>query len=47
MAETTEFETILVDRPRDHIQRITLNRPDKRNALNNTLLNEMFFDVIV
>lgn len=41
MAEAKSYETILVDRPRDHIQRITLNRPDKRNALNNTLRTEI------
>lgn len=33
---------ILVDTPRPGIRRITLNRPDKRNALNNRLRTEIF-----
>jgi len=35
-------ETILVDDPREHIRRITLNRPEKRNALSNPLRTEIF-----
>jgi 2-(1,2-epoxy-1,2-dihydrophenyl)acetyl-CoA isomerase len=30
-------ELVLVDRPADHIARIALNRPERRNALNNEL----------
>ena len=44
MADTNAYEAILVDRPRPHIQRVTLNRPDKRNALNNTLRTEILDD---
>ncbi|MHA2391380.1 MAG: enoyl-CoA hydratase-related protein [Promethearchaeota archaeon] len=37
--ETYKF--ILVDRPEKYINRITLNRPQKRNALNNELRGEV------
>jgi enoyl-CoA hydratase len=30
---TAEYDTILVDRPAPYVARITLNRPDKRNAI--------------
>lgn len=36
------FEHIIVDRPLDGVSRITLNRPDSRNALNNTLRGEIY-----
>jgi enoyl-CoA hydratase len=35
------FEVILVDEPVEGIRRITLNRPDKRNALNHALRGEV------
>ncbi len=38
--ETYKF--IIVDRPEKFINRITLNRPEKRNALNNQLRGEVF-----
>ncbi|MEL0064141.1 MAG: enoyl-CoA hydratase-related protein [Gammaproteobacteria bacterium] len=38
----SEFEHIIVDRPLDGVSRITLNRPDSRNALNNTLRGEIY-----
>ena len=38
----SEFEHIIIDRPLDGVSRITLNRPDSRNALNNTLRGEIY-----
>src|SRR5689334_9753170 len=38
----TSFAHILVDEPRPRVRRITLNRPEKRNALNNLLRKEIF-----
>jgi len=37
-----EHKHILVDSPIDAVSRITLNRPEARNALNNTLRGELF-----
>ena len=37
-----EYNKIIVDEPLPHVQRITLNRPEKRNPLSNELRTEMF-----
>ena len=36
------YQHILVDDPRPRVRRITLNRAEKRNALNNRLRAEVF-----
>ncbi|HIE86466.1 MAG TPA: enoyl-CoA hydratase/isomerase family protein, partial [Gammaproteobacteria bacterium] len=33
----TDYQHIIVDSPLESVSRITLNRPDSRNALNNVL----------
>ena len=38
----TDYEWIRVDRPAPGVQRITLNRPEKRNPLSNPLRMELF-----
>ena len=38
----TDFKHILVDVPRPGVSRITLNRPESRNAINNTLRGELY-----
>ncbi|MCC5888751.1 MAG: enoyl-CoA hydratase/isomerase family protein [Gammaproteobacteria bacterium] len=38
----TDYQWIIVDRPLPGVQRITLNRPDKRNPLSNLLRTELF-----
>ncbi len=35
------YKVILIDEPAEGIRRITLNRPDKRNALNHQLRGEV------
>ena len=37
-----DYQKIIVDEPLPYVQRITLNRPDKRNPLSNELRGEMF-----
>jgi enoyl-CoA hydratase len=37
-----DYELLLIDHPRPRIKRITLNRPEKRNALSNQLRTELF-----
>ena len=38
----TDLVHLLVDRPLPGVSRLTLNRPEKRNALNNRLRGEIF-----
>jgi len=37
-----DYRWILLDHPCEGVQRITLNRPDKRNPLSNALRTELF-----
>src|SRR6185369_6928407 len=36
------YQHVIVDDPRPRVRRITMNRPEKRNALNNRLRGEIF-----
>ena len=38
----TEYQHIIVDRPAENVSRITLNRPESRNALNNVIRGEIY-----
>ena len=35
-------DTVLVDSPSTHVRRLTLNRPEKRNALSHALRSRLF-----
>ena len=37
-----DYQKIIVDQPAEFVQRITLNRPEKRNPLSNELRTELF-----
>ncbi len=37
----TEYTTILLDRPAPHVARITFHRPEVRNALNRTMVDDI------
>ncbi len=42
MNDTPGTDAVVVDRPRDQVARITLNRPDRRNAMNVDLLDGLY-----
>ena len=39
--EPREYSVVLIDEPAPHVRRITLNRPEKRNALNHALRGDV------
>ena len=36
-----DYTLVLIDNPAPHVRRVTLNRPEKRNALNSVLRQEV------
>jgi enoyl-CoA hydratase len=42
MTETAAADLVLADEPRPFVRRLTLNRPEKRNALSNALRGQLF-----
>ncbi len=42
MTDSSGSAAVIVDRPRDHLARITLNRPERRNAMNADLLAGLY-----
>lgn len=41
----SDYAYLLVDTPAEHVNRVTLNRPEKRNALSNALRCELFAEL--
>ena len=39
--EPREYSVVLIDEPAPHVRRITMNRPEKRNALNHALRGDV------
>jgi enoyl-CoA hydratase len=39
--EPREYSVVLIDEPAPHVRRITMNRPEKRNALNHALRGDI------
>ena len=39
--EPREYTVVLIDEPAPHVRRITMNRPEKRNALNHALRGDV------
>ena len=41
-----EYTVVLIDEPAPHVRRITLNRPEKRNALNHALRGQVMHALV-